>query len=205
MCDRAKEDNWVLGGKRRPRPSCRLDPARGIGRIIVRMEDDRRAALGARVSAGWRHAIRPIAAAVIRNGDHILVWDDHNPETGEVVRVPLAGGIEFGETGAEAIARELSEEIGATTTRVDFLGVLEDIFEWNGQKRHELYLIYDVDLADRHVYTSEEVVVDEGQGDVYRARWRPLSAFSDSARLVPDGLLDMILGGGRPGGAEASA
>lgn len=67
-------------------------------------------------------AIRPIAAAVIRGGDRILVWDDHDPTTGEVVAVPLAGGIELGETGAGAIARELGEEIGATPTRIDYLG-----------------------------------------------------------------------------------
>jgi 8-oxo-dGTP pyrophosphatase MutT (NUDIX family) len=145
-----------------------------------------------RVSAGLENAIRPIAAAVIRDGERILVWDDHNPATGEVVAVPLAGGIEFGETGAEAITRELVEEIGATATRVDFLGLIEDMFDWNGQYRHELYLIYDVDLADRHVYETEEVVVHEGPGDVYRASWRPLSDFSVSTRPVPDGLLDMI-------------
>jgi ADP-ribose pyrophosphatase YjhB (NUDIX family) len=145
-----------------------------------------------RVSAGWVGAIRPIAAAVIRDRDRILVWEDQNPATGEVVAVPLAGGIEFGETGAEATRRELHEEIGATATRVDYLGLIEDIFDWNGNQRHELYLIYDVDLADRHLYEVEELEVDEGSGDVYRARWRPLSEFAESARLVPDGLLELI-------------
>jgi len=52
-----------------------------------------------RVSAGVAGAIRPIASAVIRAGERILVWEDLNPATGEVVAVPLAGGIEFGETG----------------------------------------------------------------------------------------------------------
>ena len=76
----------------------------------------------ARVSRGLAGAIRPIAAAVIRNGDRILVWDDHDPTTGEVAAMPLAGGIKFGETGAEAVARELGEETGATPTRIDYLG-----------------------------------------------------------------------------------
>jgi 8-oxo-dGTP pyrophosphatase MutT (NUDIX family) len=145
-----------------------------------------------RVSAGWAGAIRPIAASVIRDRNRILVWEDHNPATGEVVAVPLAGGIEFGETGAEAARRELKEEIGATATRVDYLGLIEDIFEWNGTQRHELYLIYDVDLADRSVYEVEEIEVDEGGRDVYRAKWRPLSELIDSVRLVPDGLLELI-------------
>jgi ADP-ribose pyrophosphatase YjhB (NUDIX family) len=145
-----------------------------------------------RVSRGPANAIRPIAAAVIRDGDRILVWDDHDPATGRIVAVPLAGGIEFGETGAEAIARELREEIGATATRVRYLGLLEDIFEWAGQKRHELYLVYDVELAGREVYEADEVEVVEPDGTAYAASWRPLDEFAASATLVPAGLLELI-------------
>ncbi|MDQ3876645.1 MAG: NUDIX domain-containing protein, partial [Actinomycetota bacterium] len=117
---------------------------------------------------------------------------DHNPDTGEVVAVPLAGGIEFGETGAEAIARELQEEIGATVTRADYLGTIEDIFDWDGQKRHELYLLYDVDIAERAVYEAEEVPVVEPDGTSYVARWRSLRELDGATRLVPDGLLALI-------------
>jgi ADP-ribose pyrophosphatase YjhB (NUDIX family) len=60
-----------------------------------------------RVSEGVTGAIRPIACAVIRSRGRVLVWEDFNPATGEVVAVPLAGGVEFGETGDAAIRREL--------------------------------------------------------------------------------------------------
>lgn len=133
-----------------------------------------------------------IAAAVIRDGERVLVWDDHDPDTGVVVAVPLAGGVEFGETGEQAVARELEEEIRATATRIRYLGLLEDIFDWAGQKRHELYLVYDVELADRSVYEADEVHVVEPDGTTYPARWRLLAEFTASARLVPDGLLELI-------------
>jgi ADP-ribose pyrophosphatase YjhB (NUDIX family) len=145
-----------------------------------------------RVSQGLVGAIRLIAGAVIRDGDRILVWDDHDPATGEVVAVPLCGGIEFGETGEQAIARELDEEIGATATHICYLGLFEDIFDWAGQKRYELYLVFDVDLADRVIYEAAEVEVVEPDGTSYPARWRSLSEFTSSARLVPDGLLELI-------------
>ncbi len=149
-------------------------------------------AASGRTSRGFAAALRPIAAAVIRDGDRILLWEDHNPDTGEVVCVPLAGGIEFGETGEQTVARELREEIGATATRCDYLGTIEDIFDWAGQKRHELHLIYDVDLADRPIYDANEVPVVEPDGTRYVARWRSLEEFRGQARLVPEGLLALI-------------
>jgi ADP-ribose pyrophosphatase YjhB (NUDIX family) len=147
-----------------------------------------------RVSDGRPGAIRPIAAAVIRDGDRLLVWEDHDPATGDVVCVPLAGGIEFGETGAEAIARELQEEIGQIPARVVFLGFLEDIFDWNCRRRHELWLIYDVELAGDGLTGRDEVVVHEDDGTTYLARWRRLHEFHGPARLVPGGLLELIQG-----------
>ena len=120
------------------------------------------------------------------------MWEDYDPSTGEIVAVPLAGGIEFGETGEQAIARELGEEIGAIPRRIRFLGVIEDIFEWAGIKRHELYLIYHVDLQGQDVFEAEELTVTEPDGTSYVARWRPLTEFRRSARLVPDGLLELV-------------
>ena len=146
-----------------------------------------------RVSQGPDDAIRVIAAAVIRDGDRILVWHDHDPATGEVVAVPLAGGIEFGETGEQAITRELKEEIGSGSKSVRYLGLLEDIFEWAGRKRHELFLIYDVELTDRALYEADEVEVTESDGSTYLAYWRSLTDFVASTRLVPGGLIDLIV------------
>lgn len=158
----------------------------------LKMSEQRPVPTRRRVSQGLIDTIRPIAAAVICEADRILVWEDYDPSTGEVVAVPLAGGIEFGETGEQAIARELGEEIGATPRRIRFLGLIEDIYKWAGKERHELYLIYHVDLEDQDAFEGEELTVTEPDGTSYVARWRPLSEFRGSARLVPEGLLELV-------------
>ena len=145
-----------------------------------------------RTTTGNDGEIRPIAAAVIRARGRILVWDDHDPKTGEVVAVPVAGGIEFGETGAEAVAREVREELGVAAKEARFLGLIEDVFEWNGEKRHELHLIFDVVLEGQAVYAADEVEIVEDDGVRYAARWRALSEFDGGARLVPTGLRELI-------------
>lgn len=43
-------------------------------------------------------AIRPIALAIPRRGDDLLVFEYHDRSKGETFCRPLGGGIEFGET-----------------------------------------------------------------------------------------------------------
>ncbi len=152
-------------------------------------------AFGMRTTEGVSGRIRPLVAAVIRAGNRILVWDDFDSASGEVVAVPIAGGIEFGETSAQAVQREVEEELGCRPASFRFLGVLEDIFEWSGKKRHELWFVYDIELPElpkRSLYQREAVVIVEPDGDVYNARWRELGEFDGAALLVPTGLLDLI-------------
>jgi hypothetical protein len=53
-------------------------------------------------------------------------------------------------------------------------------------------LIYDVDLEDQDALEAEELTVTEPDGTSYVARWRPVSEFRGSARLVPEGLLELV-------------
>jgi ADP-ribose pyrophosphatase YjhB (NUDIX family) len=145
-----------------------------------------------RTTKGVEGEIRPIATAVIRDRGRILAWEDYDPSSGEVVAVPVAGGIEFGETGAEAVVREIREELGVGTREARFLGLIEDVYDWNGQKRHELHLVFDVLLDGRAVYDADEVEIVEDGGVRYAARWRALSEFDGGIRLVPVGLRELI-------------
>ena len=60
----------------------------------------------------------------------------------------LPGGhIEFGETGREALVREMKEETGLDATAGDLLGVVESSFVQKGEKHCEINLIYKMSLA----------------------------------------------------------
>ena len=59
----------------------------------------------------------------------------------------LPGGhIEFGETGREALVREMKEETGLKATAGGLLGVVESQFVQKGEKHCEINLIYEMSL-----------------------------------------------------------
>ena len=60
-----------------------------------------------------RDRIRPIALCLFRHAGRILVGNAYDAVKQEHYCRPLGGGIEFGERGAEAIVREIREELGA--------------------------------------------------------------------------------------------
>ena len=62
----------------------------------------------------------------------------------------LPGGhIEFGETGREALVREMKEETGLDATAGDLLGVVESSFVQKGEKHCEINLIYEMRIRDQ--------------------------------------------------------
>lgn len=59
----------------------------------------------------------------------------------------LPGGhIEFGETGREALVREMKEETGLDATAGDLLGVVESSFVQKDEKHCEINLIYAMEV-----------------------------------------------------------
>jgi ADP-ribose pyrophosphatase YjhB (NUDIX family) len=136
-------------------------------------------------------SIRPIALAVPRRGEDLLVFECHDPTKDQTFYRPLGGGIEFGETAESAVRRELREELGAELLDVRQRGVLESIFYGFGQAGHEIAFIFDCRLADRTFYERDvigEVLDDAG----VRVMWRSLSSFTSDSPLYPDGLADLL-------------
>ena len=91
----------------------------------------------------------------------------------------LPGGhIEFGETGREALVREIREELGVAARAGRFLGVVENSFLQHGRPHAEINLVY-------------ELIFDSPPGEPKSAEswiefeWREL-AHLDDAGLLPE-------------------
>ena len=146
--------------------------------------------------------IRAIAICVFRNGNRILVGDGYDPSKGEVFYRPPGGRIEFGEPSAVALRREMKEELGVEVSEPNLLGVLENIFTFDGKQGHEIVFVYDGRLSDESLYRVDRFSGTESNGATFNAIWLDLDTIGpDTPPVYPDGLLQLLAGdnqGGQP-------
>ena len=137
--------------------------------------------------------IRAKVVCVFRRDDGaILVNEAYDSVERERYWGPPGGGVEFGERVADAVRREMREELGAELCDVALLGTLENVFTYEGEPRHELVFVFTARFADAARYAEEEVAGDE-EGERFVARWKALDFFAGGgAPLYPKGLLEML-------------
>ena len=140
--------------------------------------------------------IRPIVIGLFRHNGAILVAEGHDPVMGETFYRPIGGAIEFGETSAEALVREVREELAEEITDLKYLGTLENIFTFDGNTGHEIVQVYDARFTDAAVYDRGALDGYEADASVeeFTATWIPVAAFEgDDGRIIyPHGLLDLL-------------
>jgi ADP-ribose pyrophosphatase YjhB (NUDIX family) len=139
-----------------------------------------------------RDHARPIAVALIRRADDVLVSVvPDNVKHVEGWRPP-GGTIEFGERGSAAVIREIREELGVEVVDPVYLGTVENIFTYLGAVGHELVRVYAVRFVDPQLYDRERFECIESDGGKFSCIWKPIADFRAGTPLYPEGLLDMI-------------
>ncbi len=128
------------------------------------------------------------AMAVIRRprDGALLVSESAEP----LFQRPLGGHVEFGEYAVDTIHREFLEEIGQVVTDVRPLGVLENIFDWQGGTEHEVVFIFAAAFLDEAAYEIKEQLIRDDTEPKDRVVWR--AADADSPPLYPTGLSELI-------------
>ena len=142
--------------------------------------------------------IRPIAICVFLYQGRILVNEGYDSVKKQTFFRPLGGKIEFGESSSNTVRRELLEEIGCEVQNLRYLATLENIFTYNGEKGHEIVIVYDGDFTDDSIYQRTMIHGLEDNHDPIKAVWKSLSEFRagpdgiDSTPLYPSGLLELL-------------
>ena len=138
--------------------------------------------------------VKAKAICLIQHADRLLVTEYHDEDKPNTYYYrPLGGTIEFGEYGSETVARELMEEIQAEIENIHYVGTLENIFVSNGEKAHQIMLVFTGSLADRSFYDKPVILAQEDNGQEFRAVWVPIEEFiQGQAILYPEGILDLL-------------
>jgi ADP-ribose pyrophosphatase YjhB (NUDIX family) len=103
---------------------------------------------------------------------------------------PLGGSVELGERSADAVVREIREELDATLVDPEPWGVLENVFTINGETGHEIVFVYAGQLLEPGVIPAAGrsfMDLDE-PGWV---EWRALAG-DPAVPLFPEGLQALI-------------
>lgn len=136
--------------------------------------------------------IRVIAICVIWVESRILVLEGFDSVKNTFYYRPLGGGVEPGETSHDAVAREIQEEIGLKVTDLRLLGVLENLFQLEGEPFHEVVFVHEGRFQDESANLRTEFTVTEDNGTRMRAVWRDPASFDQQHRLVPEGLITLL-------------
>jgi ADP-ribose pyrophosphatase YjhB (NUDIX family) len=141
-----------------------------------------------------KERIRPTVVCLFRKGGRILVSEGFDSSKGEHYCRPLGGGIEFGESSRDALRREMREEVGAEVENLELVGVLENIFTFEGARGHEVVFVYDAEFEDKSLYEGGELRVREAEinADLV-ARWLSAEEMAErGVRLVPEALPGLL-------------
>lgn len=138
--------------------------------------------------------IRLKSLAWIEDDHSLFVVRNHDVVKGDDYYRPIGGSVNFGERTADALVREVGEELG---TRISITGnpmIVENIFVCDGVPGHEIDYIYPARFEDPGFYTRKIYPLREDTGTTFEAMWVEIEAcLQGLIRLVPEELLEWYL------------
>lgn len=127
-------------------------------------------------------------AGIIRHQNRILL---HKNDDDIFYAIP-GGRITIGETSKEALKREFKEEMGINSTKLKFRGIIENFFEYNKKKYHEVMIVYDVEFdPDSEIYKKDVIKGIEEESKLNFV-WKTLDEI-ENIDLRPKNLKDILI------------
>lgn len=132
-----------------------------------------------KIFGGSRGVVETVARGVAIVDGKVLLCKS----IGEAPTYLPGGHIEFGETGREALVREVMEEAGVKAQAGEFLGVVENSFLQKGKRHCEINLVYAMTLEDATAVKSRESWIE--------FVWISVDEL-EAARLLPESIRPLV-------------
>jgi 8-oxo-dGTP pyrophosphatase MutT (NUDIX family) len=138
-------------------------------------------------------AVRAKAVAVCRNAGRVLVERGYDRVAESRFYRAIGGHIDFGKRATQTVAREWREEYGLTLRDVRLLGVLENLFTYEGRPGHEIVFAFEARVVEPQVYQQDEFEGVDPDGNRHEAIWVSLHDLATGdIPLSPAGLLELL-------------
>lgn len=138
-----------------------------------------------------RRRVRPLAVAAVRRPDGAVLVQRGADGSGRSFHRLVGGGIDFGESAAEAVVREFDEELGARLHDVVLLGWLENRFVLDGRDGHEIVAVHAGALLEPRLLERDDFGTIPGSSST--VHWVGAQELFGGARpLFPDGAGDLL-------------
>lgn len=127
------------------------------------------------------------AAGVIIHNGKILVHRNINSD-----HYALIGGrVEIGENSAETVKRETKEEIGKGVEITGYISTIENFFEMNGTKYHEIMFVHKAEFVDDDDKKIENTLKNIEGKDYLQYEWLELNKI-DEYPLLPSAIKSVL-------------
>ena len=137
--------------------------------------------------------IRVIAVGLTLFEDHLLLAEGRDAVKGETFYRGLGGEVEFGEHAADAVVRELLEELDRAVEVRALLGVIENHFVFEGAPGHEIVFEYVLEFAPGAAPKDLEPLEAREGRFTFTAKWLPLAeVLAGAHRTYPEGMADRL-------------
>lgn len=135
---------------------------------------------------GYKLNIR--SGAIIIHNNKLLTHKNIN----ESHYALIGGRIAIGEDSEETIKRELKEELGKDIEIIDYVTTIENFFDFNGKKYHEIFFVYKADFInddDKKIeYTLKNLEGDEN----LQYEWLDINSL-ENYNLQPESIKNMLI------------
>ena len=137
--------------------------------------------------------IRFVTFAIFLNENRILLYKVVDDFTNQIFLRPIGGGVEFYEHSADALKREIKEEVGQNIINVKELCVLENLMIVNNKKIHNIYKGYIAEFESESIYVTEKILVSDTKDRKFLAEWYNIDdVLEGKTILLPVGLTDIL-------------